>query len=307
MDDETINRILGNWGDGYEDPLLSKIIEDRFETKSLADHILLWIRRWKITNSKILQKLLCGTGKRSKHAYHQAIKRLMLAEAFLNVRVKGTAYYFHKSQEKHWKQMINMDKALRTEYMETNTIAHHIAVQDTFTLLCAMRFSIDGVLPIIGPEGLRSGFKGEFEREPDLSIVGSNGEIAIEVERNVKSRDRWREKWLEYECDPKNHGAIYFVAEDETLYNCLRTAVSEFFIAAKERSSPFWIGIALMEGDRIGIYSIEKGVKLCRLDQFLGRLSIPKSKLDIKEDVPFKDRYPVLFRSQIDEELNKEQ
>lgn len=306
MKPEMIDRLLGALGDAYVDPILDEIAEKNFETQPLSNHILSVIRRWKITTSKVLQEALVDTGTRTRAAYEQAIKRLLKADSFFNVRIGSTAYYFHPSQSKHWEKLKETHPIRRQEYLETNGIAHHIAVQETFNWLNFIRFNVDGVLPIVGPDELGRYFTGSLAREADLSIISSQGEIAIEVERNSKSRKRWHEKWLDYECNSRILGVIYFV-EDEQVYNSLRTCVGEFFQEARSRDSKFWIGITASRGERIAYHSTLEKIVLHRIDDFLKRFSIPKETWGVTEATPFRDRYPILFRSQVDQELQKQQ
>lgn len=277
----------------YLDPRKAKLGHEVIASMSASDAIINWIRLWKCTNSTILQKLTINLQGRKEAAYLQALKRLKKAGAFHSVRVGAEAFYFHDSYKHHLEKLKEMDPPLRNSYLEKTGIRHHVEVQNVWTWMQIVNARIRGKLFIEGPEDLKSQFRSGISKKPDLALVG-NGCVPVEVERNVKSKERWHEKWLEYECDPNVLGCLYFVSDTLT-WNTLHENFLEFFEGARKRNSKFWLAQAWPYNPQIVKYSTDEMLEVSLPNVFFDDIAIPVlENLDL-DNVPEGELLQTLF------------
>lgn len=267
------------------DPKRAEKGQEYINSTSTSDTILNWLRLWKCTNSTILQKLVTGLHGRSEAAYLQSLKRLKQTGLYSSVRVGAEAYYFQDSYKNHSEKLAALDPLLRKEYLESSGLRHHIEVQHVWLWTQVINARIKGLLFIEGPDGLETKFRAGISKKPDLCLVTNFGTVPIEVERNIKSKERWFEKWLEYECDPDIPGCLYFVSDHETCDALHRNFLS-FFEQARKRNSTFWLAMTWPFSMHIVKYSIDENLEGRLATFFFDRLAVPRfSEQDFK-DVP---------------------
>jgi len=284
-------------------PEFEAIAEKQIAETSMSEMILNWMRYWKCTTSSILQFQLVDGQLRSKDAFDQGLKRLKKTGSFWSVRVGAEAYYFHDAYKKHYENLSEMDPTLRSAYLETNGIAHHIDVQNVFIWLKMMSTKTKGKVFPVAPHGLQNQFRSGLDVQEDLGLVGAIGHIPIEVERNQKSQRRWQEKWLEYECKNWIPGCIYFVS-DPSVAGSLTRNILEFIQEAAKRGSKFWIGMNVNLSDRILLFSPETTGDVHVLE-FFKRISFPEAWSDELKAVPVAEQLEYLYKK-ADQEISKQ-
>lgn len=285
-------------------PEYEAFAEKQISETSISEAVLNWLRYWKCTTSSILQFQLIDGQLRSKDAFDQGLKRLKKTGSFHSVRVGSEAYYFHDAYKKHYEALEAMNPTLRSAYLETNGIAHHIDIQNAFLWLRMMTMKTKGKVFAVGPRGFQSQFRSGLDVQEDLGIVGAVGHIPIEVERNQKTQKRWQEKWLEYECKDWIPGCIYLV-NDPSLAGILTRNILEFIQDAEKRGSNFWIGLNVNLSDHLLIFSPKMAAGQVHVLDFFKNIAFPEAWSEELKAVPEAEQLEYLYKK-ADQENSKQ-
>lgn len=220
----------------------------------------------------------------SEDSLSKAIFRLQQQGELQSVRVGNQHLYFDRLLKKRSEALIEKTMKERLGKISSWGIRHHFKIleiglqlKDIYPALCIKpNLFSDHVSFSLGSFG-----RGGKKYAPDLILSTSNLEsprsLYIEVERTVKKKTRYDERWLAFENDPHVSGCLYWLDDFFATKRLLHLA-KNYFLDGRARPS-FFLGFlnaaAPFLNDGVSIYS-SQGQKVSNLNNMASQLALGK-------------------------------
>lgn len=179
--------------------------------------ILNLLNKWKIISSELMPEVI-STDAIRKGTLKGALKRLRMRGELFSLRVGDPWIYFHPRFVKRWEALKKLDSTSRFRKFYQWGIDHHLKV-------VSVGRKIESLLPriqIVANFGvddspLNHGSVSFMGRKfvPDLivsdAILEARKFAFIEVERTIKEKSRYRDRWLSYSKEQELGCCLYWV------------------------------------------------------------------------------------------------
>lgn len=202
------------------------------------------LNKWKIISSDMLVDVIPKEHIRNG-TLKGALKRMRIRGELFSLRVGDPWIYFHPRFVKRWKTLRRLDKNLRFRKFYQWGLDHHLKVVSVGRKLEAL-ISKAQILANFGIDDspLNHGtvdFNGK-KYVPDLivsdAILDARKYAFIEIERTIKEKSRYRERWLSYASDPSLGCCLYWVFDrfhKNRLENEIQRLKSQRILSSKFR------------------------------------------------------------------------
>lgn len=202
------------------------------------------LNKWKIVSSDTLAEVIPPENIRSG-ALKGALKRLRQRGEIYSIRIGNPWIYFHPRFVKRWAALKQVDAPNRFRKFYTWGLDHHLKVVNVGRKL-EERFPRLHIVANLGTEDspINQGSIAYDGRKfvPDLilsdSILSDRKYTYVEVERTIKEKSRYRDRWFAYARDPNLECCVYWVFDrfhQSRLENEMQKQMAQNLIPSKFR------------------------------------------------------------------------
>lgn len=204
---------------------------------SYADQVRSFMKVWRMSNLDSLRKGAFLENAPSEATLRQTMRRLRRAKALFTSRLGTDFLHFDPSLKNRWAYIEKLPVEERQIFKSRSGIEHHLKLQELALNILGIDRELQ-ILPNTLSETAHSTFSGRHKHLPDLSIVkslrNSKTILYVELERSLKAKSRYLEKWRAYESDEQIAAVLYCTTRPETDAR-LEEAMKQFF----DRSNGF--------------------------------------------------------------------
>lgn len=214
---------------------------------TISNEIMRTLRKWKLLSTPQLLSLLNQSNATNPHSFSSALKRLKKRGAVHYLRVNHDHLNFHPLWEKRWKLLEASKGVEKSIALQRTGLRHHLELVELY-LHFKREISNLTIVPNITSQKISSVKSfGQRVHAPDLTVkLDGTRELYIEIERTIKSPERYRAKWGAYEGSRQVSKCLYVLEDSEHIYPI--QSYTESFFQRSFCRKPFSIAFTTLEG-----------------------------------------------------------